>query len=108
MRILVIADPFITNLVRDGLAEDDMTVEAMAGSGLNGTLPDCETILLDPKQLQEPGWAQVAHWRREGLESHIVILSPRNSAGAERAAYLDAGADLCLLHPLSVEELKAH
>jgi hypothetical protein len=33
----------------------------------------------------------------------VQVLLPRESTSAERAAYLDAGAEPYLLHPLSVE-----
>jgi len=111
MRILIIADQPTADLVRKDLIADGTTVETVAPNSplvLDSGAVKYDAILLEQNQPREPGWSHVASWRREGLSAHVLVLLPKNSEGTERAAYLDAGADIILLHPLSLVELKAH
>lgn len=111
MRLLVIGEQAPIELVRLGLRDDGLTIEPATGTDLrelDDRLRRYDAILLDQHSLQEPGWSHLARWRREGLEAQILVLLPEDSDGAVRAAYLDAGADICLMRPLSVEELRAH
>ena len=111
MRILVIADCPVAELVRKGLEPDGTAVEAASTNtplDVAGSAFKYDAVLLESGQVKAPGWERVAAWRREGLDAHVLVVLPKHSNGEERAAYLDAGADGCLLHPLSLDELKAH
>jgi DNA-binding response OmpR family regulator len=52
--------------------------------------------------------ASLRAWRREGLRARLLVLLPDGTPGDVRAKYLDAGADVCLVHPVSIEEVRAY
>jgi DNA-binding response OmpR family regulator len=66
---------------------------------------DFDTIVLDVKQPHRIIISCLERWRRDGVGANIVVVL---GGPADRAACLDAGADVCLLHPVAAEELKAH
>jgi DNA-binding response OmpR family regulator len=111
MRILLIADQALAEMMRPVFEEDDFLADrAHAASAAETKLRAAEydAVLLDQGVLKSLCNPCLLRWRRDGLRAHVLVLLPRDSTSAERAACLDAGADAYLLHPLSVEELRAH
>jgi DNA-binding response OmpR family regulator len=111
MRVLLITDRGVKEAIRAGLQEEGMAVEAvddLERADFKLRTRSYEAVLLDQRHLGEPGYGQLLRWRREGVNAHLLVLLPRTAGGVERAACLDAGADACLQHPLSLQELKAH
>jgi len=110
VRILVVDDePPIRRLLRVGLTTEGYTVIEAADAGeaqaeIASQKPD--VIILDLGLPDMPGHDLLAHWRSEGLDLPILILSSRaDEAGIVRA--LELGADDYVVKPFGVAELAA-
>jgi len=111
LRVLIIADQSLVEAIHPELEEDGFlaNVTHSAEDGCAAVhAAEYGAILLDQGVLKSPCNEYLLRWRRDGLRAHVLVLLPRESTSAERAGCLDAGADSYLLHPLSVEELRAH
>jgi len=108
-RLLVAKNPLARKvrpaLATEGFAAVEATVVGRAEAEiLSGGY---DVVLLDPALLGDRGWGRLIRWRLNGLSCRALVLLPEGSTPAERARWLDAGADGCLLGPLSTAELLA-
>jgi DNA-binding response OmpR family regulator len=111
MRLLLVARRPLARKVRPALeAEGIGAVEATAVSRADAEARSgsYDAILLDSSLLGDKGRGRLLRWRVNGLACDALVLLPPRSTSTERAEWLDAGADGCLLGPLSMVELLAH
>jgi DNA-binding response OmpR family regulator len=110
MRLLLVTGRAVAASVRRGLRGQGLSVTAtgrveQADRELRKSA--CRVVLLDQGHLRAPAVPHLLRWRREGVNARLLVLLPANASGEDKAACLDAGADACLLHPLSSVELRA-
>ena len=111
MRLLIVAQSPLARDVPPLLTVEGVgVVEVTAVGWAESEAQTCgyDAVLLDAAHLGDRGRGRLLGWRSNGLTSHVLVLLPPGSTPAERARWLDAGADDCLLGPLSVSELLAH
>lgn len=111
MRLLLITEPSLVGEVQPTLERDGLMVEAVDDleKGDFKVQTRCyEAVLLDQRQGRTATLPTILRWRRDGLTARLLVLLPRNASSSDRAAYLDAGADACVNHPLGISELRAH
>jgi DNA-binding response OmpR family regulator len=65
-----------------------------------------DLILVD--HLPVEGAPILRDWRSRNVKADIIVLLPASSGSSERTRCLNAGADVCLTHPIISEELLAH
>jgi DNA-binding response OmpR family regulator len=109
MRLLLIADRGLAASLQDILEEHSVAVDVIANPDRAESklaAGGYEIVVLD--QQQQSNYSALPRWRRQGVNAHLLVLLPRGSSAADRAACLDAGADACLTHPVSAAELQAH
>ncbi|NIA21981.1 MAG: response regulator [Anaerolineaceae bacterium] len=110
MRLLVVEDytPLRKSLTR-GLAEAGFAVDA-TGDGEEGLWfardEAYDVIILDLMLPTVDGWEILRRLRREGIGTHVLILTARDVVG-DRVGTLNAGADDYLVKPFAFEELLA-
>lgn len=110
MRILLIEDhkPLLRAL-RRGLEEEGFAVDT-AIDGEEGDYKAKSTsydvIVLDLMLPKRDGLSLLKDWRKDGLESHVLILTARSGMG-DKVLGLDEGADDYLAKPFELEELLA-
>src|ERR1700682_2911360 len=96
MRVLLIEDhkPLVRAL-RQGLEEEGFAVD-VANDGEEGDFKACsaeyDVIILDLMLPKEDGLSLLQRWRRNGLTSHVLILTARTSL-EDKVRGLDQGAD---------------
>ena len=110
MRLLLIEDyPPLRKSVAKGLREAGFAVDA-TGDGKEGlwyaTGQDYDAIILDLMLPGMDGLTILRKLRAAGRDSHVLILTARNSL-ADRIGGLDLGADDYLVKPFAFEELLA-
>src|SRR5688572_16936465 len=110
MRLLLVTDRAVAAAVRRRLRGEELSVTAtgqveQAERELRQSA--CGAVLLDQGHLKAPTVPHLIRWRQEGINARLLVLLPADASGEEKAACLDAGADACLLHPLSPDELCA-
>lgn len=110
MRLLLAEDdPQITAHVADHLETAGFSVDHV-GTGPDawekGSLGDYAAIVLDLGLPGLDGLTLLKRWRREGLDTPVLILTARGS-WMERVDGFDAGADDYLPKPFRTEELVA-
>jgi DNA-binding response OmpR family regulator len=109
MRLLLIANSTQGNALLPVLEKEGLTVEAIDGperADFKLETRSYEAVIIDQKASKTP--SILARWRQEGANAHIIVLLPSKSSALDRAGCLDAGADMCLTHPINTEELCAH
>jgi len=110
MRVLLIEDhkPLVRGL-RKGLEEEGFAVD-VAYDGEEGDFKaktaEYDVIILDVMLPKMDGLALLQKWRREGLQTHILMLTARGSI-EDKVKGLDIGADDYLTKPFELEELFA-
>ncbi len=110
MRLLVIEDytPLRKAVVR-GLEEAGYAVDS-TGDGKEGLWyaqsNDHDLIVLDLMLPSLDGWEILRTLRREGRQTHVLILTARDGVD-DRVVGLDMGADDYLIKPFALEELLA-
>lgn len=110
MRLLVIEDytPLRKAVVR-GLEEACYAVDS-TGDGKEGQWyaqsNEYDLIVLDLMLPGLDGWEILRSLRRQGLETHVLILTARDTV-EDRVVGLDMGADDYLVKPFALEELLA-
>jgi DNA-binding response OmpR family regulator len=65
-----------------------------------------DTIVLDLMLPKEDGLSLLTRWRREGLQTHVLVLTAKGST-EDKVRGLDHGADDYLVKPFQLEELLA-
>jgi DNA-binding response OmpR family regulator len=110
MRVLLIEDhkPLARSL-KQGLEEEGFAVDA-AYDGEEGDFKaksaDYDVIVLDVMLPKRDGLTLLREWRRDGLKTHVLMLTARGSI-EEKVEGLDLGADDYLTKPFRLEELLA-
>jgi DNA-binding response OmpR family regulator len=106
-RVLLLGSyTLLLKCLKQGLEEEGFTVDVASDSpDDNSEVPaDYDVIILD---LVRPGEAKpslLQRWRRSGLQTHILVLTPPNNKELE---VLDCGFDDSLTKPFDLEELFA-
>src|SRR5438105_2881681 len=110
MRVLLVEDhkPLVRAL-RQGLEEEGFAVD-VAYDGEEGAYKartaDYDAIVLDLMLPKEDGLSLLRRWRREGMTTHVLVLTARSSI-EDKVRGLDLGADDYLTKPFQLEELLA-
>lgn len=110
MRVLLIEDhkPLVRAL-KQGLEEEGFAVD-VAYDGEVGDYKartaSYDVIILDVMLPKEDGLSLLSRWRRDGLNSHIIMLTARGAL-EDKVRGLDSGADDYLTKPFQLEELLA-
>lgn len=107
MRILLILDQPQT--VKRALRDEGFSVDT-ARSGPEGSqkagADQYDVVILDLSLLKTDGLELLRHWRRDGMNAHVLVLS-RSNALDHKVRALDAGADDYLMKPFQLPELLA-
>jgi DNA-binding response OmpR family regulator len=110
MRVLLIEDhkPLLRAL-RQGLEEEGFAVDA-AADGEEGDFKartsEYDVIILDLMLPKVDGLTLLQNWRREGIKTHVLVLTARGSID-DKVKGLDLGADDYLTKPFELNELIA-
>jgi DNA-binding response OmpR family regulator len=110
VRVLLIEDhkPLVRAL-KQGLEEEGFAVDA-AYDGEEGDYKartaEYDVIILDLMLPKEDGLSLLQRWRREGLKTHVLVLTARSSI-EDKVKGLDLGADDYLTKPFELGELLA-
>jgi DNA-binding response OmpR family regulator len=110
VRVLLIEDhkPLV-RILKQGLEEEGFAVDT-AADGEEGDYKahtaDYDVIILDLMLPKQDGLTLLQRWRREGLKTHVLVLTARGSID-DKVRGLDSGADDYLTKPFELEELLA-
>lgn len=110
VRVLLIEDhkPLVRAL-KQGLEEEGFAVD-VAYDGEIGAYKaqtaDYDVIILDLMLPKEDGLSLLQRWRRDGLKTHVLVLTARSGI-EDKVRGLDLGADDYLTKPFQLEELLA-
>lgn len=110
MRVLLIEDykPLVRAL-RQGLEEEGFAVD-VAADGQEGDFKartaEYDVIILDVMLPKEDGLSLLQRWRKDGLATHVLVLTARGSM-EDKVKGLDLGADDYMTKPFELEELLA-
>jgi DNA-binding response OmpR family regulator len=110
VRVLFIEDhkPLVRAL-KQGLEEEGFAVDT-ACDGEEGNYKaqtaNYDVIILDLMLPKEDGLSLLQRWRRNGMSTHVLVLTARGSI-EDKVKGLDMGADDYLTKPFQLEELLA-
>jgi DNA-binding response OmpR family regulator len=110
MRVLLIEDhkPLVRAL-KQGLEEEGFAVD-VASDGQEGDFKartaEYDVIILDIMLPKEDGLSLLQRWRKDGMSSHVLVLTARGSMD-DKVKGLDFGADDYMTKPFELEELLA-
>ncbi|HEY7313090.1 MAG TPA: response regulator transcription factor [Gemmataceae bacterium] len=110
MRVLLIEDhkPLVRAL-KQGLEEEGFAVD-VASDGQEGDFKartaEYDVIILDIMLPKEDGLSLLQRWRKDGMSSHVLVLTARGSMD-DKVKGLDLGADDYMTKPFELEELLA-
>jgi DNA-binding response OmpR family regulator len=110
VRVLLIEDhkPLVRAL-RQGLEEEGFAVD-VAQDGEEGDYKahtaEYDVIILDLMLPKVDGLELLQRWRRQGLQTHVLVLTAKGSID-DKVRGLDLGADDYLTKPFELEELLA-
>jgi DNA-binding response OmpR family regulator len=110
VRVLLVEDhkPLVRAL-KQGLEEEGFAVD-VAYDGEEGDFKArsaaYDVIVLDLMLPKEDGLSLLRRWRRDGVNSHVLVLTARNSI-EDKVRGLDLGADDYLAKPFELGELLA-
>ena len=110
MRVLLIEDhkPLVRAL-KQGLEQEGFAVDT-AGDGPEGDYKartaEYDVIILDLMLPKEDGLSLLQRWRRNGMKTHVLVLTARGSI-EDKVRGLDLWADDYLTKPFELEELLA-
>jgi DNA-binding response OmpR family regulator len=110
MRVLLVEDhkPLVRAL-RQGLEEENFAVDvAVDGeeADVKARNTEYDVVILDMMLPKVDGLTLLQRWRRDGLKTHVLVLTARGSM-EDKVRGLDAGADDYLTKPFELEELVA-
>jgi DNA-binding response OmpR family regulator len=110
MRILLIEDHKpLARALRQALEEEGFAVDT-AVDGEEGDFKarsaEYDAIILDLMLPKEDGLSVLTRWRRDGLSTHVLVLTARGSL-EDKVKGLDSGADDYMTKPPALEELLA-
>jgi DNA-binding response OmpR family regulator len=110
VRILLVEDnPRLSRSLARGLAEEEFTVDALAGGTValaRALRGDLDAIVLDLGLPDVDGTEVLARLRGSGSRCPVLVLTARDAV-ASRVAALEAGADDYLIKPFAFDELVA-
>jgi DNA-binding response OmpR family regulator len=110
VRVLLVEDhkPLVRAL-RQGLEEEGFAVD-VAHDGEEGDYKartaEYDVIILDLMLPKVDGLALLQRWRREGVKTHVLVLTARGNL-EDKVRGLDLGADDYLTKPFELDELLA-
>lgn len=110
MRVLLVEDhkPLVRTL-KQGLEEEGFAVD-VANDGQEGDFKartaEYDVIVLDVMLPREDGLSLLQRWRKDGLNTHILMVTARGSM-EDKVKGLDLGADDYMTKPVMLEELLA-
>ncbi len=110
MRLLLIEDHKpLARALRQGLEEEGFAVD-VAYDGEEGDFKartaTYDAIILDRMLPRADGLSVLQRWRRDGLQTHVLLLTARNTI-EDKVRGLDGGADDYMTKPFELEELVA-
>jgi DNA-binding response OmpR family regulator len=110
VRVLLVEDhkPLVRAL-QQGLQEEGFAVDvALEGdeADIKARGSSYDVIVLDLMLPKKDGLSLLKEWRRDGLTTHVLVLTARGSL-EDRVRGLDSGADDYLIKPFELEELLA-
>ena len=110
MRVLLVEDHKpLSRSLKKGLEEEGFAVD-VAEDGEEGdfkaTTAEYDVIVLDVMLPKEDGLSLLQRWRRQGLKTHVLLLTARGTI-EDKVRGLDQGADDYLTKPFELEELFA-
>jgi DNA-binding response OmpR family regulator len=110
MRVLLVEDhkPLLRSL-RQGLEEEGFAVDVAADgdeADIKARGTEYNVVILDLMLPKVDGLTLLKRWRRDGLKTHVLVLTARGSI-EDRVRGLDHGADDYLTKPFDLEELLA-
>lgn len=110
MRVLLIEDHKpLQRALSQGLEEEGFAVD-VASDGEEGDFKaqsaNYDVIILDLMLPKEDGLSLLKRWRAQGMTTHILILTARNTL-EDKVKGLDLGADDYLAKPFELDELLA-
>lgn len=109
MRALVIANSTHAKTLRPVLKQAGLTVEVIEDldrGDFKLETREYDLVLVDQRDARVA--PLIVAWRFKGVNANIIVLLPSKSSSFDRTRCLDAGADLCLNHPIDRDELRAH
>lgn len=110
MRVLLVEDhkPLL-RVIRQGLEEENFAVD-VAQDGEEADVKARSTaydvIILDIMLPKVDGLQLLQRWRKDGIQTHVLLLTARGSV-EDKVRGLDSGADDYLSKPFEFEELLA-
>jgi len=110
MKVLLVEDHKpLARALKQGLEEEGFAVD-VAVDGEEGnykaTTASYDVIILDLMLPKIDGLQLLQKWRKEGLQTHVLILTAKGTL-EDRVKGLDLGADDYLTKPFEVDELLA-
>jgi len=110
VRVLLIEDhkPLVRAL-KQGLEEEGFAVDtALDGEEGNfkAQTAEYDVIILDLMLPKQDGLSLLQDWRKNGMNSHVLVLTAKGSID-DKVKGLDLGADDYLTKPFQLEELLA-
>lgn len=110
MRVLLVEDhqPLV-RVLRRGLDEEGFAVDvALDGEEADhkAKTANYDVIILDLMLPKEDGLSLLKRWRRDGMKSHVLVLTARSGI-EDKVRGLDSGADDYMTKPFELEELLA-
>jgi DNA-binding response OmpR family regulator len=110
MRVLLVEDHKpLARALRQGLEEEGYAVD-VAHDGEEGNFKaqtgSYDIVILDIMLPKKDGLTLLQEWRRKGLQTHVLLLTARDST-EDKVKGLDLGADDYLAKPFQVDELLA-
>ncbi|MBL8794694.1 MAG: response regulator transcription factor [Planctomycetia bacterium] len=110
MRVLLVEDhqPLV-RVLRRGLDEEGFAVDvAVDGeeADFKAKTANYDVIILDLMLPKEDGLSLLKRWRRDGMKSHVLVLTARSGID-DKVRGLDSGADDYMTKPFELEELLA-
>ena len=110
MRVLLVEDdPLLGDGLEAGLRQSGFNVDWMKdGAAAHAAMAAApyDAVVLDLGLPKVSGLDVLGEWRRQGVDTPVLILTARDSV-EDRIRGLDTGADDYLVKPFDVEELKA-
>jgi DNA-binding response OmpR family regulator len=110
MRVLLVEDhqPLV-RILKQGLEEEGFAVDAARDgeeADYKARTANYDAIILDLMLPKEDGLSLLKRWRRNGMKTHVLVLTARSSI-EDKVKGLDSGADDYLTKPFELEELLA-
>jgi DNA-binding response OmpR family regulator len=110
MRVLLIEDhrPLVKAL-KQGLEEEGFAVDVGYDgdeAAFKAKATNYDVIILDLMLPKQDGLSLLQRWRREGLKTHVLVLTARDRI-EDKVTGLNLGADDYLTKPFQFEELMA-